>query len=103
MARMRITMGLTLRRTARRINRLNGASRLILSAYVAPPHSQTPEFLALSDMGCAIPSTLRNHPVLGGLLTEALGLDVINDLGEPSTKLSNNPLSSFFFRRDVPK
>ncbi len=31
-----MTMGLTLRRTARRINRLNGASTLILSGY---PHS----------------------------------------------------------------
>src|SRR6516165_1278003 len=46
-ARIRITMGLTLRRTARRINRLNGARMLILSGYAAQPHSQTPDFLAL--------------------------------------------------------
>src|SRR5215472_2492421 len=44
-ARMRMTMGLTLRRTARRINRLNGARMLILSGYAA---QQTPDFLALS-------------------------------------------------------
>src|SRR6516225_7106925 len=47
-ARIRITMGLTLRRTARRIKRLNGARMLILSGYAAQPHSQTPDFLALS-------------------------------------------------------
>src|SRR5215472_11148247 len=39
-ARMRMTMGLTLRRTARRINRLNGARMLILSGYAAPPDSR---------------------------------------------------------------
>src|SRR5215469_7505749 len=47
-ARMRMTMGLTLRRTARRINRLNEARMLILSGYAAQPDSQTPDFLALS-------------------------------------------------------
>jgi hypothetical protein len=45
-----MTMGLTLRRTARRINRLNGARMLILSGYAAQPHSQTPNFLALSKI-----------------------------------------------------
>src|SRR5262249_32294098 len=46
-------MGLTLRRTARRIKRLNGARMLILSGYAAQPHSQTPDFLTLS------PSTVK--------------------------------------------
>src|SRR6516165_9859382 len=57
---MRMTMGLTLRRTARRINRLNGARMLILSGYSAQPDSQTPDFLALS-------------PITGG--PTALGFD----------------------------
>src|SRR6516225_3485553 len=46
-ARIRITMGLTLRRTARRIKRLKCADMLIPSGYLPTCH-QTPGFLALS-------------------------------------------------------
>ena len=62
--RMRITMGLTLRRTARRINRLNGVRMLILSGYAAQPHSQTPGFLALSTAAAMYGSQHRavNQP-----------------------------------------
>ena len=44
-----MTMGLTLRRTARRINRLNGASTLILSGYAAPPAPRVPGALAVAQ------------------------------------------------------
>jgi len=39
-----MTMGLTLRRTARRINRLKGASALVPPGYLPPGH-QTPDLL----------------------------------------------------------
>src|SRR6516165_4140585 len=41
-ARMRMTIGLTLRRTARRINRLKGACMLIPSGYLPPCHQGPP-------------------------------------------------------------
>src|SRR5215471_12152783 len=65
-ARMRMTMGLRLRRTARRINRLNGARMLILSGYAAQPHSQTPDFLALS-ITPELLHKLEHYPMLAGI------------------------------------
>src|SRR5450755_1294155 len=50
----RMTMGLTLRRTGRRINRLKGARALIPSDYLAPVPAQTPGLLLLSGLVLAI-------------------------------------------------
>src|SRR5215471_5217041 len=61
MARMRMTMGLTLRRTARRINRLKGACMLIPSGYLPPCH-QAPDLLLLSinvDQNRAYPAAVE--------------------------------------------